>query len=101
MNLLDVEIFSHTLGDYLALAPPVVVLGFLLASLESTAYHVFFGRGDRTTFWYLGIGLAGFWLGHFAAEYIGAVFPPVGLLHAAEASAACITLLYIADYVRS
>lgn len=101
MNLLDVEIFSHTLGDYLALAPPVVVLGFLLASLESTAYHVFFGRGDRTTFWYLGIGLAGFWLGHFAAEYIGAIFPPVGLLHAAEASAACITLLYIADYVRS
>lgn len=101
MNLLDVEIFSHTLGDYLALVPPVVALGFLLGSLESTAYHVFFGRGDRTTFWYLGIGLTGFWLGHLAAEYIGALFPPVGLLHAAEASAACITLLYIADYVRS
>ena len=101
MNFLEIEVFSYTVGDYLALVPPVVALGVLLGSLESAAYHVFFGRGDRTTFWYLGIGLAGFWLGHFAAEYIGAVFPPVGLLHAAEASAACITLLYIADYVRS
>ena len=100
MNFLDLEVFSHTLGDYLALVPPVIVLGVLLGSLEAAAYHVFFGRGDRTTFWYLGIGLAGFWLGHVAAEYIGAIFPPVGLLHAGEASAACITLLYIADYVR-
>lgn len=101
MNFLDFEVFSYTIGDYLALVPPVVALGFLLGSLESAAYHVLFGRGDRTTFWYLGIGLAGFWLGHLAAEYIGAVFPPLGLLHAGEASAVCITLLYIADYVRS
>ena len=101
MNFLELELFSHTIGDYLALAPPVVVLGFLLGSLESTAFHVLFGRGDRSTLWYLGVGLVGFWLGHFAGEYIGAVFPPVGLLHAAEASAACVTLLYIADYVRS
>ena len=101
MNFLELEVFSNTIGELLSLAPPVVVLGFLLGFLESTAYHVFFGRGDRTTFWYLGIGLVGFWMGHLAAEYIGAVFPPVGLLHAGEASAACITLLYIADYVRS
>lgn len=101
MNFLDLEVFSYTIGDLISLVPPVVALGVLLGILEAAAYHVFFGRGDRTTFWYLGIGLAGFWLGHFAAEYVGAIFPPLGLLHAAEASAACVTLLYIADCVRS
>ncbi len=101
MNFLEFELFSHTLADYLALVPPVVVLGFLLASLEAAAFHVLFGRGDRSTLWYLGVGLVGFWIGHFVAEYIGAFFPPLGLLHAAEASMACITLIYIADYVRS
>ena len=57
MNLLDVEIFSHTLGDYLALVPPVVALGFLLGSLESTAYHVFFGGATarRSGTWALGL----------------------------------------------
>lgn len=101
MNFLDLELFSHTIGDYLGLVPPVVVLGVLLGSLEAAAYHVLFGRGDRSTFWYLGVGLVGFWLGHFIGEYVGAVFPPVGLLHAAEASMVCITLMYIADWVRS
>lgn len=101
MDILEFELFSHTVADYLSLAPPVVLLGVLLGALESTAYHVLFGRGDRSTVWYLGVGLTGFWLGHFAGEYIGAFFQPVGLLHAAEASMACVTLLYIADYVRS
>ena len=101
MNFLELELFSHTVADYLALAPPVVLLGLLLGALESTAYHVLFGRGDRTTVWYLAVGLAGFWLGHLAGDYIGAFFPPVGLLHAAEASIACVTVLYIADCARS
>ena len=101
MSFLQLEIFSHTVSDYLALVPPVVALGFLLGSVEAAAYHVFFGRGDRSTLWYLGLGLIGFWLGHVAADYVGAFFPPVGLLHAAEASMACVTVLYIADYVRS
>lgn len=101
MNILELEIFSHTLRDYLALVPPALLLGFLLASLESVAFHVLFGRGDRSTLWYLAVGITGFWLGHLAAEYIGAVFQPVGVLHAGEASLACVTLLYLADYVRS
>ena len=78
MNFLELELFSHTIGDYLALAPPVVVLGVLLGSLESTAFHVLFGRGDRSTLWYLVVGLVGFWLGHLAGEYIGAVLPTGG-----------------------
>ena len=101
MNFLELELFSNTVSDYLALAPPALLLGFLLAGLESTAFHVLFGRGDRSTLWYLAVGIAGFWLGHLAAEYIGAVFRPVGILHAGEASLACVTLLYLADYVRS
>ena len=101
MNFLELELFSHTVGEYLALAPPVLALGLLLGVVESTGYHVLFGRGDRSTLWYVGIGLVGFWLGHLAADSIGALFPPIGLLHAAEASMACVTLLYIADWVRS
>ena len=101
MNILDLEILSHTLRDYLALVPPALLLGFLLAGFESVAYHVLFGRGDRSTLWYLGIGCVGFWLGHLAAAYVGAVFQPVGTLPAGEASMVCVTLLYLADYVRS
>jgi hypothetical protein len=101
MNFLELELFSHTIAEYIALAPPVVVLGFLLGGVEAAAFHVLFGRGDRSTLWYVGLGQIGFWIGHFAADYIGSFFPPLGLLHAAEASIACVTLLYIADYVRN
>ncbi len=60
---------------------PSIVLGFVIAALIGSVFHLWRGGGPFRLLLYMGLSLLGFWIGHLVADRIAWTFWSVGQLH--------------------
>jgi hypothetical protein len=74
---------------------PALILGFLLASLYGTIFHLFLGGGFGRMLLFLFLGWMGFLVGQILASYLGWTFDQVGALHLGTASVTSFMFLVV------
>lgn len=75
-------------------------LSFVMVSISSVLFHLFWGEKLRelVVFWL--VGLVGFWLGQLVALFFHTEILMIGILHPVEGIAGCWLLLFIAKWLK-
>ena len=78
---------------------PSFFLGFIIASLFGTLFHLIRGGGPKRIFFYLILAWVGFFTGHFLALWFGWVLLSVGALNVGTASVGALIFLFVGDWL--
>ncbi len=72
---------------------PAFLLGLIISTLIGAAFHLWRGGSLGKLMFYLLLGWAGFWIGHFLAGQLGWTFLSIGPLHLGMATILSIIFL--------
>lgn len=72
---------------------PSIVLGFVIAALIGSGFHLWRGGGPFRLLLYIALSLLGFWVGQLAADRTEWTFWSVGQLHLGMAILGSIAML--------
>lgn len=78
---------------------PTIIFGILLALLLGAMFHLARGGSAKRLLIYLGISLAGFWLGDIIAYYTGWSFIRIGVLNAGLGTIFSIVLMAAGEFL--
>ena len=78
---------------------PALFYGFLISSIYGTAFHAWRGNGGLRLLFYILLSWAGFWIGHFLAEYLGWTFASIGPLHAGLGTVLSVLFLVAGNWL--
>ncbi len=78
---------------------PSFFLGFTIASLLGTLFHLLRGGGPSRILFYFVLAWIGFFSGHFFALWLGWILLPVGVLNAGIASISALIFLFVGDWL--
>ena len=78
---------------------PALLLGFLIATLLGAGFHLLRGGKIGKLFLYILLGWAGFWIGHFAADFLNMTFGSLGQLHLGMAIIGSFLLLIVGSWL--
>ncbi len=73
---------------------PSILLAFVIASIIGVAFYLVFGRGWKRLFVYWLVAVVGFFIGQIIAALVNFSLLPIGSVHLAEATAACLVALF-------
>jgi uncharacterized membrane protein YeaQ/YmgE (transglycosylase-associated protein family) len=79
---------------------PYFLLSILLGSVYGSAFHTWQGKTTRDILYYLIVGVIGFGLGQFLANYLVWQLYMIGPIHIIEASVCCWLSLFLARWLR-
>lgn len=79
---------------------PSILLGFVIASLLGTLFHLWRGGGAGRILFYLVLAWLGFFAGHLIAGWLGWPFLQVGPLNLGMAITGSILLLFSGDWLK-
>jgi hypothetical protein len=75
------------------MSSPGLLIGFVLSTLYGAIFHLWRGGGSGRLLLYLILSWAGFWAGHFIAEYFDFTFDRLGELHLGAATIGSLLFL--------
>jgi len=78
---------------------PAIVLGVVVSTIYSSAFHLWRGGGAGRYFTFLILGWIGFWLGHFIGAQFGLDFLIVGPLRLGMATIGSLVILLFGNWL--
>ena len=90
---------SLGMTDLLVEIPPWVYLGTAMGLAVSLLFYAAIGHRERSPFWYLPFGLAGFFTGSWAGNSLGLTLLQLGDVQAAAALAGALLALVLLHLV--
>jgi hypothetical protein len=78
---------------------PSLLLGFIIATLLGTLFHLWRGGGAGRLLLYLLLSWGGFLTGHLVASFFELTFDKLGPLHIGSASFGSILLLFFGNWL--
>lgn len=78
---------------------PALLIGFVIASIYGSAFHLWRGGQMARLLVYLVLGWAGFWAGHFLGEYLGWHFLGLGPLNMGVATIGSAIFLLVGHWL--
>ena len=74
---------------------PIILIGFVFASLYGSVFHVFRGGGFWRLLYYIVLAWIGFWIGHYVGNNFGMTIGSLGPLRLGAATIGAVIVLGI------
>ena len=78
---------------------PTILFALIVALLYGALYHLLRGGGFWRLFFYLGLSVLGFAIGHLVGLWRGWVFAPLGSLNLGISSVGSLVVLVLGDWL--